>query len=910
MKWILRFVFWALLGMAIGFIWGEQNRGFLSPMVEMVLGTILGFFVALLHPLIFSHDQKALKKRVEFLEESLRRLHQRLNEGELVPQKSPESIKVQTQQVNTPQVVSQPMSVSPNPQIAPSVQKSKEDSPFYKLKMALKKFFTEGNVVAKVGMILLFIGVAFLLKLASDYGKFPIEARLISVAVGSMALLIFGFRLRQKRVAYSLILQGGGIGIFYMNAFIAYRLYDLLPAVMTFAILLLSILFMSFLAVQQKAKSLAVLATLGGYLAPILASTGSGNHVALFSYYAILNLGVFLLAWCQAWRLLNLIGFAFTFGVGAAWGVKYYKPEFFLTVEPFLILNFLYYFVISILYAVKKSGEQKRFLDGTLIFGTPLLFFSMQYPLVSDKEYGVFLSAFVLGALYLITTRLLWKKYAEQLRFFIQTFLGLGAIFTTLSAAFILKDPELCMLYAIEGAGLVAIGAKQQVRRSYYAGFLLLFLSLCYYTFLHEIYFFEVWDAKPLLSPLLFPQITLVLSFFFAAYCLCKKEKQWPLFDRVMTHFVLLFAGLFFAFSIVNECLYFFDGDNEVVAIYLCSTVVVFVLEVLRRYLNWYQLRYILNMNVILLGCYYFSSLVFEFLEVTDVRALVWLPLFASQLFYLKGVEKQKVTRYLKLNHFLSLWIFAFVAIAISNDFFKSILGWHGFWSDFSFYFWVITIPFLGITVCKNKWPIANHFQLYAKWVLASFVLMMWISVIVLQFTQTGAADPWPYYPFVNPFDFTILYFLLVAAFYFFELQKAREPIFSQKTISWLQRVYFFTIWLWLTYMIVRFAHNNLEVPFHTHTILDSLFIQSAISIFWSVFALVTMLFATRRQQRFIWTVGAFLLFMVVLKLFFVDFSRAGTVARIISFLGSGGVFVLIGYLSPMPPAKELQQKS
>jgi uncharacterized membrane protein len=79
---------------------------------------------------------------------------------------------------------------------------------------------------------------------------------------------------------------------------------------------------------------LAVLGFLGGYLAPVLISTGSGNHVALFSYYALLNAAVFAISWKRSWRLLNLIGFFFTFGVGAMWGDAYYRPELFATVEP------------------------------------------------------------------------------------------------------------------------------------------------------------------------------------------------------------------------------------------------------------------------------------------------------------------------------------------------------------------------------------------------------------------------------------------------------------------------------------------------------------------------------------------------------------------------------------------------
>ena len=58
--------------------------------------------------------------------------------------------------------------------------------------------------------------------------------------------------------------------------------------------------------------------TAGGFRAGA-AVDRPGNHVALFSYYALLNAGIFAIAWFKAWRPLNLLGFVFTFTIGSAW---------------------------------------------------------------------------------------------------------------------------------------------------------------------------------------------------------------------------------------------------------------------------------------------------------------------------------------------------------------------------------------------------------------------------------------------------------------------------------------------------------------------------------------------------------------------------------------------------------------
>ena len=51
------------------------------------------------------------------------------------------------------------------------------------------------------------------------------------------------------------------------------------------------------------------------------------------------------------------MSFAFTFGVGTMWGVEYYQPEHFATVEPFLIAFFLFYHAIAILFATRQAPK-------------------------------------------------------------------------------------------------------------------------------------------------------------------------------------------------------------------------------------------------------------------------------------------------------------------------------------------------------------------------------------------------------------------------------------------------------------------------------------------------------------------------------------------------------------------------
>src|SRR5690606_6548721 len=188
-------------------------------------------------------------------------------------------------------------------------------------------------------------GVGFLVKEAFDrnWMVIPLELRLVLVAAFGLVLLGLGWRLRDRRRGYGLSLQGGGVAMLYVTTYAAFALYDLLPASLAFAQMLIITAAGAALAVLQNARSLAVLGIVGGFIAPVLTSTSAGDHVVLFTYYAILDIAILGIAWFRSWRELNLLGFLFTFVIGALWGYDAYRPEMLASTEPFLVLFVLLY---------------------------------------------------------------------------------------------------------------------------------------------------------------------------------------------------------------------------------------------------------------------------------------------------------------------------------------------------------------------------------------------------------------------------------------------------------------------------------------------------------------------------------------------------------------------------------------
>jgi uncharacterized membrane protein len=327
-----------------------------------------------------------------------------------------------------------------------------------------------GNFVAKLGLLVLFVGVSFLLKYTAERITVPIELRLAAIVLADIALLAWGWRIRLQRPAISLPVQGTALAVLLLVTFGAFRLYHLIPSGMAFTMLLLLTAFTCILAVLQDAMWLAIFGIAGGFSAPILASSGGGSHIGLFAYYALLNGGVLALSLWRAWQPLNLLGFAFTFAISTMWGVLRYSPDHYLSVQLFLLLFFVFYVSIPLAYARQQAVQLKHYVDGTLVFGTPMLGFGLQFSLVRGMTFGVAFSALVLGLFYIGLATTLRRRPALAL--LSDAFLALGIVFGTLAIPFALDDRWTSAAWAMEGAGIVWIGLRQRQPMAWMFGLL------------------------------------------------------------------------------------------------------------------------------------------------------------------------------------------------------------------------------------------------------------------------------------------------------------------------------------------------------------------------------------------------------------------------------------------------------
>jgi uncharacterized membrane protein len=764
-------------------------------------------------------------------------------------------------------------------------------------------FFTSGNLVLKIGIIILFIGVAFLVKYAAARDLIPIELRLAGVALSGMAILGIGWWLRHSRSGYGLTLQGGGVGILYLVVFGAAKIYGFLPMTLSLAVMIGLVALSCTLAVLQESKSLAVFGIIGGFLAPVLMSTGDGSHVMLFSYYGLLNAGILGIAWFKSWRELNLIGFFFTFGIGTFWGSTGYRPEYFQSTEPFLILFFVFYVLISILFAHRQPINLRGYIDGPLVFGLPLVVSGLQYFLVKDFQYGMAFSALALGLFYLTVATLLWRKLVEGMRLLTEAFLALGVVFGSLAIPLALDGHWSASIWALEGAGLIWVGVRQQRVLARHFGLLLQLAAA--YIFLNTVLY--PFSALLFLNRYFLGCTFLSVAALFSSYYLDTHSndlKKWE--HRFPLPLMILGLGWWYIGGL-QEMDYQMPHREALNGFLLFCSASSILMGIASKKLHWSRLGLSLLLQLpamIILLSVSFLGFRSNFHLLGGWGAVAWIIGFIIQyrIIYLFGGDWPNLYRV--AWHLGTMWLLLFVLSHEAGWAVEQLTGVARVWSMIC---WAI-IPcgafLLLLRLGRGEfWPVGRYKSSYlgAGGVLPAFGLVLWM---IFSFSVAGDPSPLPYIPLLNPVELVGIVAIAILVLWVLNRRNngyTLKYLPARQSLLALSVLFFF----WVNSVVARSVHFFAGVPYYPDSLYRSVVFQAAIAALWGLGALAITIWAARKGSRPIWGVGAALLGMVVLKLFLVDLSGTGTIARIVSFLVVGILMLIIGYFSPLPPKRE-----
>jgi uncharacterized membrane protein len=792
----------------------------------------------------------------------------------------------------------------------------------------VKQWLFGGNTIVKLGVAILFIGLAFLAKLAAEHVQVSIQVRLAGIAGVALVLLGLGWRLRVKRAGYAQVLQGGAIAVLYLTLFVAFRFYGVLGAGPVFGCMVVVAALAAALAVLQDARALAVIGALGGFATPLLVSTGGGNHVALFGYYLVLDLGIAAVAWHRSWRLLNLIGFFATFLVGTAWGVLKYQGEHYASSQAFLIAYFLVFIAILLMPVRRALGDagpgtgegsatatsaqrSEAWVTGSLLFGLPTIAFALQHALVRHMEYGTAMSALVLAGFYVLLA--MWMRKRAVLAVTFEASLAIATVFLTLVIPFALDARSTAGAWALEGAGLVWLGLRQQRTAPRLFGYALLFLAGLAMVHAHD----RHGIPNTFFNGMMFNGLLAAVASLAAAYFIKRFGGFTPVdvsidsasparHEAVAEPLLIAWGTLWLLATTAAQIGRFAAPGFELTAWLASLSAIAVAYAFAAQRLDWPRIAWPLVAHAPLLALLVAIGAAAQDSPFQHGGWWAWPLALAAHGFVLWRAAPRWTPPAGHAVHTLGLLVLAALGALLGRVVTRD---WGDAESAWAWLGWLVVPAALLMLLPRpglaRRWPVRNAAAAYQTHGAAIIAAGLLLWSLLANVASNGAAAPLPHVPLLNPLDLGIGVALLGA--WLWMRSAPAQPLLARQPDLAMQ-VTAAAGFVWLNAILIRGFHHYGGVPYRFKAWVDTLAVQTGISLLWSATALVLMWLAARRGLRTPWLVGAVLLGAVVLKLVLVDLSATGTVTRIVSFIGVGVLMLLIGYVAPMPSGDAKQE--
>jgi uncharacterized membrane protein len=312
----------------------------------------------------------------------------------------------------------------------------------------------------RIGITAVLVGAAYFLKFAFDNQWIGPSGRIAIGLISGIAVVLWSERFRTKGYRlFSYALKAVGVGVLYLSLWASFQVYHLMPNGVVFACMILVTAASCALALTQDAEILAVYAIVGGFLTPVLLSTGVNREIALFSYVVLLDVGILAVVVFKPWRRLLWLGFAGTLILYLAWYFAYYDRKQIETTLIFTSLFFAIFAISPLLMLRQEHGAGTMPL--ALAFVNAVTFFLQAYAMISEISktemawFSLTLAAVYLG---LNTIRSRSNQAAESNLKLMHLALAIGLI--TVAIPIRLESHWITIGWFIESAVLLWLGGR------------------------------------------------------------------------------------------------------------------------------------------------------------------------------------------------------------------------------------------------------------------------------------------------------------------------------------------------------------------------------------------------------------------------------------------------------------------
>ena len=455
------------------------------------------------------------------------------------PTINPEPIITAPPRNTPPSFVSQHSAV-PQPTPAPIPSPANQTQPNFAerfkrenmVKSDFEKFIGE-NLISKIGILILVIGVAIGAKYAIDHDMIsPLTRIVLGYAVGA-GLMAFAIKLKAKYENFSAVLVSGAIAIMYFITYAAYDFYALIPQALAFALMVVFTSFTVVAAIKYNKQVIAHIGLVGAYAVPFLLSDGSGKVGVLFTYMAIINIGILVLSFKKYWKPLFYASFGLTWIIFSAWRLDLSSTNnYFSLALLFSTLFFLIFYITNLAYKVSKK-EVFGFSDVIILLLNSFVYYGIGYIILSDNKNSTeLLGLFTLAnaVIHFVVSLIIYKKnLADKNLFYL--ILAMVITFITMAVPVQLDGGWVTIFWVVEAAVLFYLARIKKIVIYEKLSFPLIFLA--FFSLLEDwITYYDSYNGNAtVITPFLnvgFLTACIFIACFFWMFSISKKESEEP----------------------------------------------------------------------------------------------------------------------------------------------------------------------------------------------------------------------------------------------------------------------------------------------------------------------------------------------------------------------------------------------
>jgi len=324
--------------------------------------------------------------------------------------------------------------------------------------------FVGGKLLNRIGAFALILGVGFFLKYAFDNNWISETVRVLIGAFAGLSCLLIAHRTQSKGLRiFAQGLVGAGISILYLSVYASFNFYHLVPQWVAFV-------FMSFVTAITLGQGLwynsfavVIFGWAGGFLTPIMLSTGEANETGLFTYIILLDIAIIaILIKKGTWEIVELLTLGATWLMYAAWHGEFYTSDKLALTVFFISAFWVLFFALDVVRTIRPAPKIPV-LRHLVSFLNLAFFYSTLYIIVNNEHHEWMAAVTILIAAIYFTTAQVLKKRTDELEFTHAQSILTTVLLIVIATSIQFNNYTTIMFWSLEAAGIIWYGLRKKL---------------------------------------------------------------------------------------------------------------------------------------------------------------------------------------------------------------------------------------------------------------------------------------------------------------------------------------------------------------------------------------------------------------------------------------------------------------